>query len=201
MRPGPRIVIIAGPNGAGKTSTAPSILQGALGVDEFVNTDAIAMGLSAFRPERAALAAGKIMLRRLRELADRRADFAFESTLAGRTYVPWLTSLRRGGYDVHIVYLWLSSPDLAVERVAGRVRLGGHDVPEGDVRRRYHAGLRNFFVLYRPLATDWEMLDNTTAGGPRPVAEGRGPETTEVYDEALWERIRGEGDRGEAQGR
>jgi len=104
----PHVVILAGPNGAGKTSTATSLLRGALGVDEFVNADAIALGLSAFRPGRAALTAGKVMLRRLRELAAERADFAFESTLAGRTYKPWLASLARTGYHIHILYLWLS---------------------------------------------------------------------------------------------
>jgi predicted ABC-type ATPase len=136
------------------------------------------------------------MLRRLRELAGARADFAFESTLAGRTYAPWLASLRRSGYHVHIVYLWLSSPELAVARVAARVRLGGHAVPEEDVRRRYRSGLRNLFTLYRPLAADWQVLDNSLATGPCPVAAGRGPKTTKVHDEARWERIRRDGRDG-----
>lgn len=198
MKRAPHVIVIAGPNGSGKTSMAPSLLRGALGVDEFVNTDAIALGLSAFRPERATLAAGKVMLRRLRELAGERADFAFESTLAGRTYAPWLASLGRSGYHVHILYLWLSSPELAVARVAARVRLGGHDVPEEDIRRRYRTGLRNFFRLYRPLATDWQVLDNSLAAAPRPVASGLGSKTTDVHDRVRWERIRRDGESGEA---
>ncbi|MHC5055502.1 MAG: AAA family ATPase [Planctomycetota bacterium] len=196
MKRSPHVVVIAGPNGAGKSSMAPSILRGSLGVGEFVNTDAIALGLSAFRPERAALAAGKIMLRRLRGLAEARADFAFESMLAGRTYAPWLASLRRSGYHVHILFLWLSSPELAVARVAARVRLGGHDVPAEDIRRRYRSGLRNLFALYRPLATDWQVLDNSLVAGPCPVAVGRGSKTTKVHDEARWERIRKDGRDG-----
>ena len=139
MRAGgtPQVVVIAGPNGAGKTSSAPDLLQEAVGIDAFVNADVIAQGLAAFSPESAAVVAGRIMLRRLRELAQAREDFAFESTLAGPSAHRLLTGLVGVGYDVHIFYLWLPSPDLAVARVRQRVEAGGHDVPEpvGDSGR------------------------------------------------------------------
>ncbi|MCY2996183.1 MAG: hypothetical protein NTY19_51290 [Planctomycetota bacterium] len=101
--------------------------------------------------------AGSIMHARLRELAARRRDFAFETTLASRSLAPWLAELVRGGYEFHLVFLWLPSEDFAVQRVADRVRMGGHSVPEATVRRRYERGLRNFFRLYQPLAATWGM--------------------------------------------
>ena len=101
----PSVVVLAGPNGAGKSTAAPALLQGALGVTEFVNADAIARGLSAFDAERAALPAGRVMLRRLRDLARQRVSFAFETTLASRSFAPWLAELKRDGYSIHIVFL------------------------------------------------------------------------------------------------
>lgn len=156
----PSLIILAGPNGAGKSTSAPAVLAGTLGVMEFVNADVIAQGLSAFQPERVALEAGRIMLRRLRQLADQGGSFAFETTLAGRTFAPWIADLRQRGYVFHLVYLWLASPQLAVARVLERVRLGGHDVPQETVERCYSAGLRNFFKVYRPLADWWRFYDN-----------------------------------------
>ena len=189
MRNGPpHVIILGGPNGAGKSTTAPALLKGALGVTEFVNPDVIAQGLSAFEPERVALAAGRVMLTRMRDLARRRANFAFETTLASRRFAPWLAGLRRSGYLVHLIFLWLPSADLAVERVADRVRMGGHTVPEDTIRRRYAAGLRNFFTLYRPLATTWRIYDTSPVPPPRLVAWGEGL-TTIVADERAWKQI------------
>ena len=157
----PYIVIVAGPNGAGKSTTASSILQGALGVVEFVNADIIAQGLSGFRPETAAFQAGRIMLERIRYLATERLNFAFEITLASRTYASWIKKIRQTGYRCLLVFLWLPSPELAVSRVRERVRLGGHDIHEEIIRRRYHAGIGNFFQLYRPLTEAWYFYDNS----------------------------------------
>jgi predicted ABC-type ATPase len=126
------------------------------------------------------------MLARLDELARRRSRFAFETTLASRTFAPWLGGLIRSGYAFHLVFLWLPSPELALARVAERVRRGGHDVPEATVRRRYGAGLRNFFTLYRPLATSWFMLDNAHAAGYRPIASGEGSAVTTVDAPEVW---------------
>src|SRR4051794_1830916 len=121
----PTVIILAGPNGAGKTTAARTLLAETLHLMTFVNADVIAQGLSGFDPESMAVEAGRIMLQRLHALADRRASFAFETTLAGRSYARWLRSLRGTGYTVHLVYFWLASPDLAVARVAERVRTGG----------------------------------------------------------------------------
>jgi len=186
--PRPSVVILAGPNGAGKSTAAPELLRDALSVNEFVNADVIARGLSGFEPDRAAIAAGRIMMARLKELAARRIDFAFETTLATRSFAPWLRDLRLSGYDLHLFFLWLSSADLAIARVADRVGLGGHYVADQVVRRRYSAGVRNFFTLYRPLATTWAVYNNS---GPEPVcvAEGLASETIGVYDKDVWETM------------
>lgn len=149
----PSIILLAGPNGAGKTTAAPTLLKGTLGIVEFVNADTIAQGLAGFDPERASIPAGRVMLNRLKDLAEHRISFAFESTLASRTFAPWLRELIENGYDFHLVFLWLPTAAFAVDRVANRVKMGGHDVPEITIRRRYSAGLRNFFELYRALAT------------------------------------------------
>src|SRR5258706_1768033 len=185
----PLVIVIAGPNGAGKSTTAPSLLRDALQVSEFVNADAIAGGLSAFRPDSVAIPAGRAMLERMRHLAEAQADFAFETTLASRSFAPWLARLKRGGYHVHVLFLWLESADLAVDRVAARVRVGGHDVPEVTVRRRYERGLGNFFRLYLPLVDSWQMFDNSRAGRPRLVASGRGARAPQVANQSLWRRI------------
>ncbi len=185
-------MVLAGPNGAGKSTAGPALLRDTLGLMEFVNADTIARGLSAFAPERAALAAGKLLLRRVRDLAARRSDFAFETTLASRTFAPWLARLKQDGYRVHLIFLWLPSPKMALRRVADRVRQGGHDVPEEVVRRRYFSGRRNFFVLYRPLADGWRVYDNSRTGGPRLIAAGRGEGTSRVIDREAWRRMREE---------
>ena len=185
----PSVVILAGPNGAGKSTVAPALLRGALAVTEFVDADVIARGLSAFNPESVSIAAGRVMLARLRELSERRESFAFETTLASRSFARWLRDLRTSGYEIHILFLWLPSADFAVDRVAARVRSGGHDVPAGTVRRRYRAGLRNFFSLYQPIAATWAVYD---ASGPEPrlVADRLAPEPLRVYDESVWASAR-----------
>ncbi len=182
----PHVVVLSGPNGAGKSTAAPALLKGTLGVTEFVNPDVIAQGLSAFEPERVALAAGRVMLTRLRELARQKVDFAFETTLASRRFAPWLADLKRSGYLVHLMFLWLPSADLAVARVADRVRMGGHGVPEATIRRRYATGLRNFFELYQPLATSWRVYDASRAGRLRLMARGKGAGVTRLFDKQVW---------------
>jgi len=184
----PVVVVVAGPNGAGKSTTAPALLQGVLGVTEFVNADAIAGGLSAFNTEGAALAAGRVMLTRLKTLARGRSSFAFETTLASRSFAPWLTELKANGYAVHIVFMWLPSAELALQRVADRVAFGGHDVPAATVRRRYRVGLRNFFELYRPLASTWRFYD-TSGREPLLVAHQVEGAPVQVYDRKPWDLI------------
>jgi predicted ABC-type ATPase len=177
---------LAGPNGAGKSTAGPALIRNTLGVIEFVNADLIAQGLSPFAPETAAMAAGRIMVQRMRELARRRITFAFESTLAGRAQALWIRRLRERGYHLHVVFLWLPSPEQAIARVSDRVRRGGHHVPEEVIRRRYESGLRNFFRLYQPIATTWQVYDNAGASGPHLVAKGGEEMPTFVVDEATW---------------
>jgi predicted ABC-type ATPase len=165
----PRVVIFAGPNGAGKSTHADAILA-ALKIDIFVNADYIARGLSGRNAETVALAAGRIMLTRLRELADARADFAFESTLSSRSFAPFLRELKRHGYQVAIYYFALSSPTLAVQRVKLRVKLGGHNVPADIVRRRFGRSVSNFLNLYVPLADRAVVFDNSSMREAKRVA-------------------------------
>lgn len=186
----PQLVVLAGPNGAGKTTAAPMLLKGALRVREFVNADVIAQGLSGFNPDAAAFQAGRAMLQRLDVLAARRLDFAFEATLASRGLAKRIRSLRSdAGYRCSLVFLWLESPEIAIQRVAARVRLGGHDVPAPTVRRRYRAALSNFFSTYRGLTDLWRFYDNSGSGPPELVANGRGDTTDRVARQKLWNLI------------
>ncbi|MDQ1611003.1 MAG: hypothetical protein QOG00_934 [Pyrinomonadaceae bacterium] len=185
----PQVFIIAGPNGAGKSTLAPYLLRDTFGVGEFVNADTIALGLSAFSPESVTFEAGRIMLSRLADLARARQSFAFETTLATRSYASFVARLRREGYEFQLLYLTLRSPELAVERVRSRVRLGGHGVPPAVVHRRFLGGARNFFRLYRPLADTWGIYDNSTLDAPRPVAVGRRDEYTKVLQPDLWQEF------------
>ena len=158
-------------------------------MDHFVNADVIARGLSAFNPEAAAFQAGRVMLLRLRELAQERIDFAFETTLASRVFAPWLAALIESGYVFTLIYVWVKSPDLCIDRVARRVSTGGHHVPDDVVRRRYFGGLRNFFTLYRPLAETWKLADNSEPERFHLVADGCRDKRTSVYDETGWSLI------------
>jgi predicted ABC-type ATPase len=182
----PRIVLLAGPNGAGKSTAAAQLLQGPLEVSEFVNADGIAHGISAFNTAEVAFEAGGVMLKRLRTLAEGHKNFAFETTLASRSFGPWISELRRSGYTFLMVFLWLPNADVAVARVAGRARMGGHDVPEDTVRRRYHRGLQNFFTIYRPLADQWWMYDSSRESGPDLIANGRNLVSLHIEREPTW---------------
>ena len=185
----PLVVVLAGPNGAGKSTTAAHLLRGALAVDEFVNADTIAMGLSAYRPEGAALAAGRVMLERLRFLARERRDFAFETTLSGRGHARWIEKLRSTGYRAHLIFLALPHADLAVARVAERVRQGGHHVPDAVVRRRFAAGLSNLFRIYIGVVDGWHVYDNSSLAGPRIIASGAAGGPPTITDPETWSSL------------
>jgi predicted ABC-type ATPase len=157
----PHLIVIAGSNGSGKTTTAPVLLQDSLHVDDFVNADVIAQGLCAFQPEKVAIQAARLMLTRIHSLAKQNVNFAFETTLASRTFSTWIPQLKRQGYQFHLIFLWLKNAELAVFRVRERVKSGGHSVPERTITRRYQSGLKNFFNLYRPLADSWQFYDNS----------------------------------------
>lgn len=184
----PNVIIIAGPNGSGKSTAARRLLTGALGVREFVNADVIAQGLSAFEPEKVAISAGRIMLTRLKELAAMRANFAFETTLASRSFAPWVKGLIESGYQFRLIYIWAPSADFAIERVALRVSKGGHHVPADVIERRYRGGIRNFFGLYRPLAARWRCY-TTFTGSPRVVAIGKGERYERIFDRQIWQDV------------
>jgi predicted ABC-type ATPase len=185
----PNLIVIAGPNGAGKSTTAPSLLKGTLKVTEFVNADLIAQGLSGFQPEGAIFHAGRIMLERIHYLSKKQVDFAFETTLASRTFAPWISELRKTGYYFHMVFLWLPNEEFAIARVADRVRMGGHNVPEETVKRRYHAGIKNFFKLYRSIADTWVLYDNS-GEKPRLVAHEDQEHRLVVIDSVIWHNIK-----------
>jgi predicted ABC-type ATPase len=169
----PQLQIIAGPNGSGKTTFVRTFLPRFAAVRNFVNADLIAAGLSPFAPETVSLAAGRLMLGEIRRLASLRADFAFETTLSGRTYEPILRQFREQGYTIHLYFLWLPDVALNLVRVAHRVQQGGHNVPEKDVRRRYGRGIANFIQVYRGLADHWIVFDNS-AMWPREIAYASG---------------------------
>lgn len=155
--------IIAGPNGSGKTTFAKMFLPEYVRCVNFVNADLIAQGLAPFEPRAAAIKAGKLVLQQIREYADRGADFAFETTLSGKSYVSLLTDLKAKGYSLHLFFLWIPTPELAIARIKDRVAEGGHYVPAEDVRRRFVRGISNFFALYESLLDSWMLFDNSKA--------------------------------------
>ncbi len=157
----PRIIVIAGPNGAGKTTFAREFLPQEAGCPVFVNADLIAAGLSPFAPEAAALQAGRLMLQAIAAHVARRESFAFETTLSGLGYARQIPRWRAAGYFVDLHFLALPSADMAVQRVAERVRQGGHHIPEDTIRRRFAAGLRLLKTVYQPLVNQWAVYDNS----------------------------------------
>ena len=186
----PHIVVIAGANGAGKSTIAPFLLRDKLGVAEFVNADTLAQGLSAFSPETVAITAGKIMLRRISELAESNHDFAFETTLSTRSFLPRLKKMREKGYKFKLIFLWIGSAELAVLRVQERVKQGGHNIPTETIKRRYEKGLRNFFKLYLAIADSWYFYDNSGNEELRLIAKGNLLKIEKVVDFDIWKELR-----------
>lgn len=156
-----RLYIISGCNGAGKTTASSTILPEILGCIDFVNADEIAKGLSPFLPESASIEAGRLMLDRIHKLFSKGQDFAFETTLASKSYRNFIIRAKENGYYVKLIYFWLQSPDLAVRRVETRVKEGGHSIPKNVIIRRYHNGLKNFFEIFEPIVDEWMFIDNS----------------------------------------
>ncbi len=175
----PQLYVIAGPNGAGKTTFATKYLPGIVQCKQFLNADLIAAGLSPFSPESQNILAGRLLLQRIRELSNQRANFGFETTLSGRSYASLFNSLQSMGYHISLFFLWLPSDDVAVSRVANRVRQGGHNIQEIDVRRRFRLGLSNLVKLYSPLINSWVLYDSTCTP-PLEIARGSNPGSTSV---------------------
>ena len=188
-KPPPLIVVIAGPNGAGKSTFAARLLPSRYGPIPFLNADDIARDLSPADVESVAFEAGSLMLTRVRNLIDLRSSFAFETTLASRTFAPRLRGARELGYRVHLFFLRLADAELAVARVRQRVRAGGHNIPEDEVRRRYGRGRDNFFELYRPLADEWYVYNNSDYHNPGAIAAGRGAEPEHIFRPEEWSQF------------
>ncbi len=181
------LYIIGGSNGAGKTTFAKEFLPGYVHCPRFVNPDLIAAGLSPFNPEAVAARAGRLMLEEVGSLIHNGKSFAFESTLSGKTYLHLIKQAKAAGYVIHLFYLWIPDPSLAVARIRDRVDSGGHDVPELDVRRRYERTLRNFFDMYR-LYADSVHFFNNTGSEPELVFKDEDGDT-EVYSPVLYREL------------
>lgn len=180
-----QVFMIGGPNGAGKTTSATTLLPELLQCDEYINADAIAAALSPFHPESIAIQAGRLMLERIHHLSEQKKNFAFETTMASRSFASYLKNCKDLGYKINLLFLWLQSPELAVQRVASRVENGGHNVPEEDIRRRYQRGIKNFINIYIPLADQWVFCDNSNEK-PHVIAENNNSQII-IYDVKQWE--------------
>ncbi|MCF6284356.1 MAG: hypothetical protein L3K26_04110 [Candidatus Hydrogenedentes bacterium] len=183
----PVCTIVAGPNGAGKTTFALSYLPD-IGCRNFVNADLIAAGLSPLSPEREWMAAGRLFLKEIAHCVERREDFAFETTLSGRTYLRLIRQLMNDGWQVNLIYLWLPNVNISIERVAERARHGGHDIPHDAIIRRYPRSIDNLLNLYAPLCHSTICFDNSESS-PTPIflddENGRTIKNTKRYDALL----------------
>ena len=155
-----KIIIFAGPNGAGKTTFAQAFLPYEAQCPKFVNADLIAAGLSPFQPEAAAFQAGRLMLKQIHVYAKQGVNFAFETTLSGRGYARLIPQWQHQGYHISLYFLKLPNPEFAIRRVQHRVAEGGHYIPDEVVKRRFHAGLKNFYTRYQPIVDTWMLYDN-----------------------------------------
>jgi predicted ABC-type ATPase len=154
-----------------------------------VNADEIAKGLSPFQPEKVAFEAGRIMLQRLDDLLLANENFAFETTLASRTFASFINRAKALDYEVTLLFFWLSSKELAANRVKTRVAEGGHNIPVDVIERRYDRGLLNFFELYLPLVNNWMFVDNS--GTPyREIGQSMNGEV-EIVEKEQWNKIKG----------
>ncbi|MEQ1605296.1 MAG: zeta toxin family protein [Pyrinomonadaceae bacterium] len=179
----PSVIIIAGPNGAGKSTFAPDLLNKHFSGIPFLNADSIAESLvSAGNVD---IEAGRIMLTRMREFGRKRESFAFETTLSARTYVRFLKDVQKNGFSLQIAYLWLPDVELSVQRVAERVRVGGHDIPVPTIRRRFDRGRENFLNMYMPIADAWRLY-NASEDIPILIASGDKLDGIKIVDEELW---------------
>ncbi|GGF40822.1 zeta toxin family protein [Echinicola rosea] len=184
-----KLYVIAGCNGAGKTTASYTILPEILDCKEFVNADEIARGLSPFQPEKAGIEAGRLMLKRIKNLLEAGESFAFETTLSTRSYVKFIEKAKGVGYQVTCLFFWLNSEELAISRVETRVKEGGHFIPEEVIRRRYTSGLNNFFNLFLPKVDNWLFVNNS-GDNYEIIAEGALGEET-INNSERWNELKG----------
>lgn len=184
----PNLYIIAGCNGAGKTTASFTVLPEMLDCKEFVNADEIARGLSPFQPETVSFQAGRLMLHRIKSLLPTRVDFAFETTLSTRYYAKLILEARVLGYNVTLLYFWLNDPQLAIDRVAERVKRGGHHIDSSVIIRRYSAGLKLLSNVFINLVDGWVLIDNSKSHSLL-IAERDSNKAPVIFDPATYNQI------------
>ena len=183
------LYIISGCNGAGKTTASYTVLPEILQCKEFVNADEIAKGLSPFNPESVAIEAGRLMLQRIESLLERKETFSIETTLATKSYINLVRKAQKNGYSVHLIFFWLETPELAIQRVAERVSKGGHNIPVDIIRRRYVAGICNLFNIFMDEVDSWMIYDNSQS--PRDfIAKGGRMVKFEIFSELVFNKIK-----------
>ena len=185
----PKLYIIAGCNGAGKTTASFTILPEVLNCKEFINADEIAKGLSPFQPESVAMQAGRIMLARMDELLQKGETFAFETTLATKSYKQKIEWAQANGYEVTLLFFWLDSPNMAKKRVAQRVAEGGHSIPSETIERRYHNGITNLFAIYIDMVDICYIFDNSE-GERTPIAKKYKGGKEIIYNTDLYNQMK-----------
>ena len=182
------LYIISGCNGAGKTTASYTVLPEVLDCKEFVNADEIARGLSPFNPESVVIEAGRLMLQRIEDLLSKEESFSIETTLATKSYINLVRRAQEKGYTVRLLFFWLNSPDLALQRIAERVAKGGHNIPEPIVRRRYVTGISNLFRLFMNEVDSWEIYDNSKYPAIQ-IARGGKDDETFIIVESIYKTI------------
>jgi predicted ABC-type ATPase len=185
----PNLYIISGCNGAGKTTASYTVLPEILNCEEFINADEIARGLSPFNPDKAAIEAGRIMLARINDFLKKKLDFAFETTLASKSFINTINKASKRGYEITLLFFWLDSVELAIERVKTRVAEGGHDIPVKVIKRRYYSGINNLFDLYIPHCNYW-MITNNSNPNLELIAEGNYKKITKIENKHIFEKIK-----------
>ena len=190
-----QLYIIAGCNGAGKTTASFTILPEVLGCKEFINADEIAKGLSPFQPESVAMQAGRIMLARMDELLQKGETFAFETTLATKSYKQKIEWAQANGYEVTLLFFWLDSPNMAKERVAQRVAEGGHSIPSQTIERRYHNGIANLFAIYMDMVDICYIFDNSE-GRKELIAQKEKHKEMVIYNNDKFNLMKNNNERG-----
>lgn len=183
------LYIIAGPNGAGKTTASFNLLPEILHCTNFVNADEIARGLSPFAPETVVIQAARLMLQRIEELLLQKVDFAIETTLATRSYVSLVRRAQRLGYKVHLIFFYLENDEQAIQRVAQRVREGGHNIQEADIRRRFKRGIDNLVHLYLPICDSVLVYNNVQTPAQLVARKRNRSEEIELIDSSEWNHI------------
>ena len=190
-----QLYIIAGCNGAGKTTASFTILPEVLDCKEFINADEIAKGLSPFQPENVAMQAGRIMLARMDELLQKGETFAFETTLATKSYKQKIEWAQANGYEVTLLFFWLDSPNMAKKRVAQRVAEGGHSIPSETIERRYHNGITNLFAIYINMVDICYIFDNSE-GRKELIAQKERHKDIVIYNNDKFNLIKNNDERG-----